>query len=945
MIGRRGLVGGRVPRPAAALWRRRVRAAAVDDTAASSARTTVVVATRPGDEVLGCGAVLARKRASGTTVDLVVVTDGRHLNPSLVLTPSALADRVGVETLEAAAMLGIDADHVHRLGFEEGRLGASAAELEAALASLLTELDPAEVLVPSPHEFDVDRRHVAAAVGRALDRGARVRLVLGYGMDSWVDPVPALTARPPVHRLVRADRFLHLQRAALARHRSRTSNPTGELGWRTPDRATLALFDTAEQVLVPLRAAELVAGDPGGPGGPGDPGGSDRPGGPSAGSGPAAPARNGPPIDGVVDAFHLLTDDGDDVAAGAVIGSRAPSGATRLGADAEATVALTGGRLRLGHLDTPGWGRQGVAYGPFVRRPGLTFAARVTNSHHNAHTDPAPRGPRSALAALRRDRDLSVLLRPAIDDNLILGLLSHPVPDGPHGAGNAFVAHAAGPVNGQLRAAVSGRAAPVVDGVQELTLTYVVVLRERGATYYLSGPEAGAGVSPWPWMRPVAVDLEDSTPLVYGGIHQAVHDEYGYETATIVDRVLVVPLDASAVPTPRRLDLLDGAVGAGHGDGDDIDRSEALVELDGPVGLLHAVVGTAAVLDDTTTVGLRWRTDAAGQDGWRLVVGRDRAELAVGHGGVWQVVVEGRCHLPAAHQGALQVLDDGASISVHLDGVRLFDGPVLDPRHGASCHVGVVGGSGGARVRRLEAHPRQVPVPAALGLGAPWQDQGTVVVARDHFEGPAGALDEVGRPHGLGWQRSLGTGRLELSGAGSLRVGADRARPNPDRTAYTVAWAHPDLADVEVAVLPPGTARSQGHGSRGGLVLWQDEANYLVVNVWLDDSPHHDGSAVSFFFHSAGHERMADALWTNVGRQVTWGRRITLRLISDGDHVTVLLDGAAVLQRRLSDVHPGVAPLRITRVGIVANQEWGDDTGTTFFDFTARHTATGADRP
>ena len=41
MIGDRRLVGRRVRRPAAALWRRRVWAAAMEDTAASSARTTM----------------------------------------------------------------------------------------------------------------------------------------------------------------------------------------------------------------------------------------------------------------------------------------------------------------------------------------------------------------------------------------------------------------------------------------------------------------------------------------------------------------------------------------------------------------------------------------------------------------------------------------------------------------------------------------------------------------------------------------------------------------------------------------------------------------------------------------------------------------------------------------------------------------------------------------
>ena len=169
-----------------------------------------------------------------------------------------------------------------------------------------------------------------------------------------------------------------------------------------------------------------------------------------------------------------------------------------------------------------------------------------------------------------------------------------------------------------------------------------------------------------------------------------------------------------------------------------------------------------------------------------------------------------------------------------------------------------------------------------------------------------------------------------------MRVRADRHRPNPGRTLYTTAWDDPTFADVEVDLLPPGTARSQGQGSRGGLVLWQDAGSYVVVNLWVDDSPTHNGSAVSLFCSTGGHERMANAVWSNVGRRVTWGRRSTLRVASDGDHLAVRLDGQPVLHRRIRDLYPWASRLSITRVGLAVNREWGDDTGTTFFDFRAR---------
>jgi hypothetical protein len=235
----------------------------------------------------------------------------------------------------------------------------------------------------------------------------------------------------------------------------------------------------------------------------------------------------------------------------------------------------------------------------------------------------------------------------------------------------------------------------------------------------------------------------------------------------------------------------------------------------------------------------------------------------------------------------------------------------------------------GVRLQAFEAFPRQVPLPADLGLAAPWCEQGGQVVVADDFTGPAGELD--GR-----WERSVGEGRFERTGRGAGRVAAGRDRPNPGRTAYTVAWDDPDFADIEAELTPPGGARGEGHNGRGGLIIYQDPDNYLLVNMWLDDAPHHDGSSVSMFYRCAGYERLYDAVWTNVGRRVSWGRPFTMRLASDGRQVMVWVDGEPVLYRRLRDIYPTAAPLALCRVGLAANWEWGDDTGTEFRRFVAR---------
>jgi hypothetical protein len=57
----------------------------------------------------------------------------------------------------------------------------------------------------------------------------------------------------------------------------------------------------------------------------------------------------------------------------------------------------------------------------------------------------------------------------------------------------------------------------------------------------------------------------------------------------------------------------------------------------------------------------------------------------------------------------------------------------------------------------------------------------------------------------------------------------------------------------------------------------------------------------------------------------------------DGNHYLAQIDGESVLHRALTDVYPFATRLEIHRVGLVANWEWGNDTGTLFQEFVARH--------
>ena len=63
----------------------------------------------------------------------------------------------------------------------------------------------------------------------------------------------------------------------------------------------------------------------------------------------------------------------EDIPLGGVVGSVGPRGARRGGVDVEGRIGADNGALRIKPLARPGWGREGVAYGPFQRQPGLVL--------------------------------------------------------------------------------------------------------------------------------------------------------------------------------------------------------------------------------------------------------------------------------------------------------------------------------------------------------------------------------------------------------------------------------------------------------------------------------------------------------------------------------------------------------------------------------------------
>lgn len=613
----------------------------------------------------------------------------------------------------------------------------------------------------------------------------------------------------------------------------------------------------------------------------------------------------------------------DEVPPGKVIGSCGRGGTRRLGFDAEGSIGIDHGALRIPFLHRTGWGRAALAYGPYARTEGLTMAVFMLNGHNTSETHLPPEGRKARLRRWARDLPRLRFGRRYDDDNLAVGWFPSTSLRRPTRAGHAFVMHAAGPRNGELWAA----GAPRFDLVMNLPMYFVVALRSRGAAFYAATVDGDPALPGYPALRPLAIDPWGDESELHAAVHQAALGQVGFTVDSRVYGVAVDVVDemASWCGTAVAADRLShglpapGALaergGVWHLEGGDL-----VLHATEPAGLVHAVVHSGT---DTapSAAGLVWR--GGERSAWRFTVASDGARVEVRDGDRLSVVARDDEARLGRGPHALQVVDDGARIAAYLDARRVFD---LDAGPAAGSAVGVIGPTGSAAVSRFEAHPRLVRLPAGLDLGGPWSECGTIERFTTSFGGADGDLAAV-EP----WERTLGAGAIEVAG-GAARVRASVEQPNPGRTAYTVPWGH-RLADLRVTMTPPGSARGQGERGRGGLVLWQDDDNYVIVSTWLDDW--YEGTSISSFYRLGGEEDLYRAVWSNIGRLVTWGVPYTLRVVSDGARLSAFVDGRPVLHRALTDVVPTAASISIERVGIVANWEFGDDTGTTFTSFTA----------
>jgi hypothetical protein len=685
----------------------------------------------------------------------------------------------------------------------------------------------------------------------------------------------------------------------------------------------------------------------------------------------------------------------DSKRTGKVIKTKNSTDVIRKGIDIEGTIGIDNNALRIKPLVQPGWGRAGIAYGPYTRANGLAFATLLLNGHNTSQMGYIPeslkkrlltwfRGSkvelriRSAvsqylLSLLTKSPDKKNILRrflywykfkptknqfPLIYENLAVGWFPNEVPVNPLDEGNAFIIHAASHENGELWTRVGSNMLSAFKGLQNLQIYYITILREEGTAYYIASVPNARGLAAYPNMRPIAIDPFNRDAKVYAGIYQSVQGEIGFwvDTRVYGTQIQKIPELAAWYGTAAAADKLTGDSLLGdtkaeigglwttiegsyqktaNGTISNLENSLGILNAGTTVGLIHVLLATTEIV---TTAGIVWRFQNA-ENFLSFIIGGEKCQLQIQENGIcMSIAVSEEWHLEPNTLHSLQVLDDGTTFSLYLNGKLVFDAAFPDTRLQNATGVGIqsIESNNSLYFHSFEAHPRSISIPKQLDLGSPWVADGKQVLVSDNFISNC-VTDLAGKTTTIGnrpWRKEIGTGIIELTENNSAKVKATAKKHNPGRTVYTVAWDNPEFADIQVKITPPGSKRGQGEKGRGGLIFWQDPDNYIIINNWLDDW--FAGASISSFFTINGFEDLYDAVWTNVGDRVGWGIAHTLRVVFDGLNYTAFVNDEPVLYRSLRDVYPNVKRLAINRVGIVANWEWGNDTGSVFNNFVAK---------
>jgi len=192
------------------------------------ARTNVlVIAPHPDDDVIGCGATLARLARRGARIGVTYITDGSASHPnSKRFPPPVLAAVREDEARAALRRLGIAGDLQFLRAADSALAAIGTRERDAYVAAVAARIDTLRahiVFAPCPRDPHPDHVASTAIVQDALERCRRRPALYFYGV--WLTVRGAAADRPdPAYARVRNIRLapyeVDRKRAAILEHRS-----------------------------------------------------------------------------------------------------------------------------------------------------------------------------------------------------------------------------------------------------------------------------------------------------------------------------------------------------------------------------------------------------------------------------------------------------------------------------------------------------------------------------------------------------------------------------------------------------------------------------------------------------------------------------------------------------------------------------------------------------
>lgn len=614
--------------------------------------------------------------------------------------------------------------------------------------------------------------------------------------------------------------------------------------------------------------------------------------------------------------------------------------------DPERTISLRGGALRMAPIAEPGWDRSVALIDVGCLEPGQVVWTDVRPAHLSSETLPLEtRRDRLQVWLLgsRTDspaRRLALLLSPCrhregpirrwrrwlkrneamhrrapASVNQIVGLFADTTGTTPADALAGLAVRPLGPRNGGFSIATPGGEPTrhVIDGCTNTSYRMAFIVRPDSILIAVGG-EPGTALAPAPALSPLGIVHRSvaDTPL-WLGVSNLIVGQHGFSSDTIIEGLGVDRLGASApgCGVPQ-------ATANEH-------RTHQRLEAEAIGGV--ALIDVRLELEQEGSLELRWGSDSI------VSLTRSLARLQCDGETISRpLAAHGPVHL------SVNVL--GGRTRVHVDDQLLLDLPSSGTHQSTSSgthqsnsaaltevvQINLMSG----RVDRFEVLPFAVG-PVGGPSTSPLLDQGNDVVADQRFDGAA--LVDLAEDEDHDWQRVLGNTPIGREyGVASI------VEPLTERTVYLQPNRWSDSVDIETEIEPPPRVEGVLQRCRAGLAAGSGPDNLLMVNAWIDDS--YGGGSVSTFLRLDGGEEIFDAVWVNVGAALDWTTPFVLRLQTDGDFYRVMLDGHTVVSRSISDQTRLVPRIEMTHVGIVANWEWGLDTGSLFRRFTVRGPST-----